>query len=85
MLTKERSANIVKFHDQWRLGILCKSVAICHYSEYAASSNLSVYGTLLAIVLRDYNAAYPCQTQTVDFYLFNDADIKRALLTRSQC
>ena len=29
-----------------------------HYSEYALSSILSIYITLIAIVLREYNAAF---------------------------
>ena len=33
-------------------------VAICHYIEYVLSSTLSIYSTLIAIVLKDYDAAY---------------------------
>ena len=29
-----------------------------HYSEYVFSSTLSIYNTLIAIVLREYDAAY---------------------------
>ena len=32
---------------------------ISYYSEYVLSS-LSIYNTLVAIVLRDYNAAFRC-------------------------
>ena len=31
---------------------------ISHYSEYVVSSTLSIYSTLIAIVLRDYDAAF---------------------------
>ena len=36
---------------------------ISHYSEYALTSTVSIYSTLIAIVLRDAYAI-------VDFYLF---------------
>ena len=44
MMTKEGSTKIVNF--------------ICHYSEYVLSSSLSIYFTLFAIVLKDYDAAF---------------------------
>ena len=50
---------------------------ISHYTECASSSTLSMYSTLIAIVLMVYNVV-------VDFYLFNDGvvDIQTlALLT----
>ena len=31
---------------------------ISHFSEYVLSSTLSIYSTLIAIVLRDYDAAF---------------------------
>ena len=31
---------------------------ISHYSEYVLSCTLSIYSTLIAIVLRDYDAAF---------------------------
>ena len=43
-----------------------------HYSEYALSSTLSIYSTLIAIVLRDYNTAFLCH---VYFYLFSDGAV----------
>ena len=42
---------------------------ICHYSEYALSSTLSIYSTLIAIVLRDYDAV---SYTIIDFHLFYD-------------
>ena len=32
------------------------------YSENALPSTLSIYGTLITIVLRDYNAAFLCHS-----------------------
>ena len=58
---------------------------ISHYSEYALSSTLSIYITLIAIVLREYNTDFLCHCW---FLLFHDGapDIQIwALLTRSQC
>ena len=37
-----------------------------HISEYALSSILSVFSTLIALVLRDYNAAFLCNMGTFD-------------------
>ena len=31
---------------------------ISHYCEYVVSSTLSIYSTLVAILLRDYDAAF---------------------------
>ena len=55
---------------------------ISHYSKYVLSSTLSIYNTLIAIVLRDYDVDY-----LFDHHLFYDGavDIQRwTLLTRSQ-
>ena len=49
--------------DQGRVYQNCK-FHISHYSEYVLSS-LSVYFTLIVIVLKDYNAAF---YTIVDFY-----------------
>ena len=43
MMTKEGCTKIIKFH-------------ISHFSEYVFSSSLSIYFTLIAIVLKDYDA-----------------------------
>ena len=56
---------IVKMHyffkysddDQGRVYQNCK-FHISHYSEYLLSSCLSIYFTLIAIVLKDYDAAF---------------------------
>ena len=39
---------------------------ISHYSEYALSFTRSIYNTLIAIVLRKYNAAFLCHCRAVD-------------------
>ena len=48
---------------------------ISHFSEYVVSSTLSIYSTLIAVVLRDYDAL---SYTIVDFHLFYDraADIQ---------
>ena len=45
---------------------------ICHYSEYALSSTLSIYSTLIAIVFRDYDDV---SYTIVDFHLFYDRPV----------
>ena len=59
LMTKEGSTKIVNFMtpgaDVLMLGRGHKS----HYSEFVVSSALSIYSTLLSIVLRDYDAAFP--------------------------
>ena len=45
---------------------------LSHYSEYAVSSTLSIYSTLVAIVSRDYDAAF--QT-IINFHLFYDGPV----------
>ena len=60
MMTKEGlpGTKIVNFMTL-RAGVLMLGRGhISHYSEYVLSSSLSIYSTLIAIVLRDYDAAY---------------------------
>ena len=47
-----------RFHDPQGWGSDVRCGHISHYSEYVLSSTLSIYSTLIAIVLRDYDAAY---------------------------
>ena len=47
-----------KFHDPQGWGSDVRHGHISHYNEYVLSSTLSIYSTLIAIVLRDYGAAY---------------------------
>ena len=59
MMTKEGSTKIINFMTP-RAGVRMLGLAICHYSEYVhvLSSTLSIYSTLIAIVLRDFDADY---------------------------
>ena len=47
-----------KFNDPRNWGSEVRRGHLSHYSEYVLSSTLSIYSTLIAIVLRDYDAAY---------------------------
>ena len=49
---------IVNFISPWAGVIMPGRGHISHYSKYAWSSTLSTYIKLIAIVLRDYNAAF---------------------------
>ena len=54
MMTKEGSTKIVNFNTP-RAGVLMLGRGrISHFSEYV----LSIYSTLIAIMLRDYDAAF---------------------------
>ena len=58
MMTKEGSNKMVNFITS-RAGVLMLGRGhISHYSEFVVSSTLSIYSTLVAIVLRDYDAAF---------------------------
>ena len=58
MVTKEGFTEIVNFMTP-RAGVLMLGCGhISHFSEYVLSSTLSIYNTLIAIVLRDYDAVY---------------------------
>ena len=58
IMTKEGFSKIVNFITIWAGGLMLGRGYINHYSENALSSTLSIYITLIAIVLRDYDAAY---------------------------
>ena len=62
IMTKKGSARIVNFFTIGAGGLVLGCGYITHYSEYALSSTLSIYITLIAIVLREFNAAllYHC-------------------------
>ena len=60
IMTKERSVMIVNFITLGAGGLMLGRGYISHYSEYALSSTLSIYITLIAIVLREYNTAFLC-------------------------
>ena len=57
-MTKERSAKIVNFIPTGQRSFLLGRGYISYYSEYALSSTLSIYITLIAIVLSVNNAAF---------------------------
>ena len=46
---------------------------ISHYSEYVVSSTISIFSTLIDIVLRDYDAAF--LITIVDFHFFYDGTV----------
>ena len=57
MMTKEGSTKIVNFNTPSAGVLMFQRGRISHFSEYVLSSTLSIYSTLIAIVLRDYDAA----------------------------
>ena len=61
MMTKEGSTQIVNFMTPGAGVLMLGHGHISHYSEYVLSSTLTIYSTLIAVVLRDYDAAilYP--------------------------
>ena len=58
MITKEGSTKIVNFNTPMAEVLMSGRGHISHFSEYVVSSTLSIYSTLIAIVLRDYDAFY---------------------------
>ena len=58
MTTKEGSTKIVNFMTPGIGALMLERDHISHYSEYVLSSILSIYSTLIAIVLMDYDAAF---------------------------
>ena len=58
MMTKEGSTKIVNFNTPMAGVLVLGRGHISHFSEYVLSSTLSIYSTLVAIVLRDYDAAF---------------------------
>ena len=59
-MTKERSVMIVNFITLGAGGLMLGRGYISHYSEYALSSTLSIYSTLIAIILKEYNVGFLC-------------------------
>ena len=56
LMTRKGLPNF-NFHDPRGWGLMLGRGHISHYSEYVVSSTLSIYCTLVAIVLWDYDAA----------------------------
>ena len=84
MMTKK---GLQKILDPWDRVHVQGCGFISYISEFALSSTLSIYNTLIAIVLhvRDYNAVFLC---LVYFYSFYDGAVDMLIwahLTRSQC
>ena len=59
-MTNKGSAKIVNFMTPGVGDLTLGHGFIGHHGEYALSSSLSIYGTLIAIVLWDYNTAFLC-------------------------
>ena len=59
-MTKEGSSKIVNFITISAGDLMLGRGYLSHYSEYALSTTLSIYITLIAIVTREYNAAFLC-------------------------
>ena len=60
MMTKEGSTKIVNFMTLRPGALMLGRGHISHYSDYVLSSILSIYFTLIAIVIKDYDAAFLC-------------------------
>ena len=60
MMTEEGSTKIINVMTPG-VGVLMLGCGYMgHYSEYALSSDLSVCITMIAVVLREYDAAFLC-------------------------
>ena len=57
-MTKERSTKIVNIMTLGAGVLMLRRGHTSHYSEYVVTSTPSIYSTLIAIVLRDYDAAF---------------------------
>ena len=69
MMTKK---GLQKILDPWGRVHVQGCGYISYISEFALSSTLSINNTLIAIVLRVYNAVFLC---LVDFYPFYDGAV----------
>ena len=58
MMTKDGFTKIVNLMIPGAGALMLGYGQVSHYSEYAVASTLSIYSTLVAIVSRDYDAAY---------------------------
>ena len=59
MMTKEGSTNFVNFMTLGAGVLMLGHGQRSHYSKYVLSSILSIHITVIAIVLKDYYAAFP--------------------------
>ena len=60
IMTKDGSARIANFITIGAGSLMLGRGYISHYSEYALSYTLSIYITLIAIVLSEYKYAFLC-------------------------
>ena len=60
-MTKKESSKIVNFMTHGAEVFMLGCGHISHYREYALCFTLSIDSTMIAIVLRDYKAAFLCQ------------------------
>ena len=60
IMTKVVSSKIIVFIIIGAGGLMLRRGYKSHYREYAFSSTLSMYVTLIAIVFREYNAVFLC-------------------------
>ena len=58
MMTKEGCTKIVNFMTLGAGVLMLRGGHTSYYSEYVVSSTPSIYITLIAIVLRDYDAGF---------------------------
>ena len=67
MMTKEGSTKIMNFMTPVAGVLMLGRSHISNYSVYVLTSTLSIYSTLIAIVLRDNDAVF---LYYVDFHIF---------------
>ena len=58
MINKEWSPIPVNFMTRGARVLMLGRGHISHYSDYALSSSLSIFSSLISTVFRDYNAAF---------------------------
>ena len=84
MITNEGYVKIVNFITPGGGVLMLERGHMCHHSKYAPSSTLSIYSTLIAVVLRDYNAAFQCHCWFWFILWWGCFMQIRAFLTKSQ-
>ena len=68
MMKKEGFTKIVNFNTPMAEVLMLGPGHISHFSEYVLSSSLSIYFTLIAIVLKDNDAALLLSYSIVNFF-----------------
>ena len=72
MMTNEGSNKILNFMTPGAGVLILGRGHVTYFSENALSSSLSIYNTLIVIVLRIYNSLFYAIS---DFHLFYDGDV----------